>query len=105
MLHWLPIKARIDYTIAHLSFQALNSLGPSYLKDLVHPYTPSRNLRSCDSKLLEVPKTRLKQFGDRSFSKIGPSIWNSLPISLRRIESEDLFKKRLKTFLYKKYLT
>ena len=45
-LHWLPVKARIQYKIACLCFQCIyqNSMPP-YISDL-HPYCPSRTLRS-----------------------------------------------------------
>ena len=40
-LHWLPVKARIQYKIACLCFQCLshNTMSP-YLSDLLHPYKP-----------------------------------------------------------------
>ncbi|GFS03008.1 hypothetical protein ElyMa_002878300, partial [Elysia marginata] len=39
-------------------------------------------LRSKDKGLLEEPRCTLKTFGDRSFSKIGPQVWNFLPLSV-----------------------
>ena len=49
-LHWLPVKARIQYKIACLCFQCIcqNSMPP-YIFDLLHPYCPSRILRSLDT--------------------------------------------------------
>ena len=40
-LHWLPVKARIQYKIACLCFQCIyqNSMPP-YISDLLHPYFP-----------------------------------------------------------------
>ena len=103
--HWLPIKARIEYKIALLSFNAQNSRSPSYLTEMITPYIPDRSLRSLDKHLLKVPKTNLKLFGDRSFSNVGPSVWNSLPQSLRQASSVATFKKHLKTHLFLKHLT
>ena len=38
-LHWLPVKARIQYKIACLCFQCLShNTMPPYLSDLLHPY-------------------------------------------------------------------
>ena len=45
-LHWLPIKQRIDYKIASLTFKTLHFNQPSYLADLLVTETPSRSLRS-----------------------------------------------------------
>ena len=103
-LHWLPIRARIDYNIAFLCFNAIHSMSPSYIQELVCPYNPIRQLRSSNSNLLEVPKTKLKQYGDRSFAKAGPSVWNSLPLSVRSASSANSFKTSLKTYLFRKYL-
>ena len=43
-LHWLPIKARIEYKLSYLSLYI--GLSPIYLSDLLVVYTPKRNLRS-----------------------------------------------------------
>ena len=41
-LHWLPVKARIQYKIACLCFQCLShNTMPLYLSDLLHPYQSS----------------------------------------------------------------
>ena len=78
-LRWLPVKARIQYKIACFCFQRIyrNSMPP-YISDLLHPYCPSRTLRSLDTSLLTV-----ETFGKRSFFVFGPTVWNSLPQSLR----------------------
>ena len=67
-LHWLPVKARIQYKIACLCFQCIyqNSMPP-FISDLLHPYCPSRTLRSLDTSLLTVPRFSLETFGKRSF--------------------------------------
>ena len=49
---------------------------------------------------LHVPITHLRGYGDRAFSSIAPRLWNSLPSSLREIDSIDLFKSSLKTHLF-----
>ena len=110
-LHWLPVKARIHYKIACICFQCifLNTM-PTYLSGLLHPYCPSRNLRSLDSSLLTVPRFSLQNFGKRSFSVFGPTIWNSLPLSLRKTRCFSTLKnkqtnKHLKAYLFQTYLT
>jgi len=105
-LHWLPVKARIDYKIASLCFKCrINNLEmPSYLCDLLIPYTPSRNLRSQDAALFHVPRFKLNSWGKRAFSIYAPSLWNSLPLSLRQCSSLCSFKKHLKTHLFNIYL-
>ena len=54
-LHWLQIGDRIRFKVLVLTFKALNSLGPTYLRDRLFRYSPPRLLRSADQNLLRVP--------------------------------------------------
>ena len=92
-LHWLTVKAIIQYKIACLRFQCLspNTMSP-YLSDLLHPYDPSRTLRSLDASLLSVPRFCLETFGRSSFSVFGPTVWSSLPLSIRKTQYFSPFK-------------
>ena len=57
-------------------------------------------LRSAYANVLTVPRTNTR-LGDRSFSAMGPRIWNSLPASLRQPDIEfGQFKPLLKAFLF-----
>ena len=38
-LHWLPVKARVDFKILCIIFQCLNYTGPRYLEDLYYAET------------------------------------------------------------------
>ena len=102
MLHWLPVRYRIEYKVGLLVFKCLNSLAPSYLSNLLRPYVPTRSLRSTGQGLLCVPKTRLSTFGDRAFASFAPRLWNDLPVYLRSCESLDKFKSAYRTYLFKK---
>ena len=106
-LHWLPVKARIQYKIACLCFQCRsiyqNSMPP-YISDLLHPYCPSRTLRSLDTSLLTVPSFSLETCGKRSFSSFGPTVWNSLPLSLRKTQCFTTFKTKFKIHLFRIHL-
>ena len=67
-LHWLPIRARIQYSISTLCFSVITGAGPQYLSELLHLYTPSRDLRSsADTRILKIPRSNSKAFGQRSF--------------------------------------
>lgn len=103
-LHWLPIKQRIEFKLAVLTYKALNGLAPSYLADSLQcAYSASTvyNLRSTGSYDLIVPRSRLV-FGDRSFRCAAPRVWNSLPDFIRSCQSLPAFKKDLKAFLFYK---
>ena len=99
-LHWLPIRFRIDYKIGLLVFKCLNGLAPPYLSELIEIYVPSRNLRSANLFLLKTKVTKYKTLGERSFSYTAPTVWNTLPLEIRKEKSIDIFKKRLKTFYF-----
>jgi len=66
-LHWLPVKQRVTYKMATLTFKVLSSLTPIYLHDLIQPVVPVRPLRSSDDPLLSAARTRT-EFARRAFS-------------------------------------
>ena len=77
-------------------------LAPQYIQDLINDYiTPQRNLHSGSKCLLETPNYNLESYGKRAFSVAAPRLWNSLPMELKTSTSIDIFKKKLKTYLFK----
>ena len=102
-LHWLPIKARIEYKILVIAWKAFNGIGPKYLIDLLNRKQITHNTRLTDSHLLEIPSTKLTTCGDRTFEKAAPLLWNDLPAQIRSIETAGSFKNKLKTHLFTKY--
>ena len=106
-LHWLPIRQRIDFKVLLLVYRARDmdsTLAPAYLQDLVKAHSPKRLLRSQDACKLHVPRYRLERFGRRSFAVAGPTLWNSLPDSIRcnHFKNIDAFKSKLKSHLFVK---
>ena len=69
---------------------------PPYLSASLCPYQTSRTLRSLNEKLLKIPKRNRKSVGDCSLNFIAPTIWNSLPASLRNLPTLSDFKTHLK---------
>ena len=63
------------------------------------------NKEHLDTSLLSVPRFCLETFGRRSFSVFGPTVWNSLPLSLRKTQCFSTFKKKLKSHLFEKHLS
>ena len=84
-LHWLPVKCRCQYKIATLAYRCSKGSLPPYLSSSLCTYELSCSLRSSNEKLLKIPKQNLKSFGQRSFSFMAPSLWNSLPATLRNV--------------------
>ena len=99
-LHWLPIHKRIQFKILLLTFKSLRGTAPSYIKDLIRPYIPTRALRSQQQNLLQVPRCNTQYHGHRSFSVIAPTLWNSLPHIIRDAPTVESFKSLPKTYLF-----
>ena len=104
-LHWLPVAARIKFKVLMLAYKTTTGTAPTYLSSLVQSYAPSRSLRSASERCLVVPSQRGSKSLSRTFSWTAPSWWNDLPISIRTAESLLIFKKHLKTHLFRLHLT
>lgn len=100
-LHWLPVCFRIDFKLLLFVFYAINGLAPSYLSEILTIRDHGRALRSSGQLLLEVPSSRYKQWGDRSFAVAAPRLWNRLPPDIRTITDLSLFKSKLKTHFFR----
>ena len=101
-LHWLPVKFCCQYKIATLAYHHFEGSLPPYLSSSLCTYEPSRSLRSSNEKLLKIPKRNLKSFGQRSFSFsafMAPSLWNSLPATLRNVPTLSQFTSQLHSCL------
>jgi hypothetical protein len=103
-LHWLPIQARIDYKLSTLCFQFFSGSSPAYFSQLLTVYTPARQLRSSsDSRILVIPHTKTKTYGQRTFTFCASTHWNSLPSHIRHSQSIQAFKRALKTHLFQRH--
>ena len=59
-LHWLPVRARINFKILILVFKAIHGLARPYISDLITvKLKSSYNLRSNSSLLLDPPKEKM----------------------------------------------
>ena len=103
-LHWLPVKFHCQYKIAYLAYRHFEGSLPPYLSSSLCTYKPSCSLQSSNEKLLKIPKQNLKSFGQHSFSFMAPSLWNSLPTTLRNVPTLSQFKLQLKTLFAQAFL-
>ena len=105
-LHWLPIKARIEFKLCLMTFKVLKYGKPVYLAELLKrpPSRPGVNLRHDDDHLrLDLPRAiQQSSFSERSFSFVAPRLYNRLPLSVRQLDSVESFKTQLKTFLFRR---
>ena len=103
-LHWLPVRARIIFKVCVLVYRSLDGNAPVYIRDILPVYQPSRHLRSSENgTLLVVPRVRTTYYGHRAFSVAGPNEWNKLPLYVCNSETEQIFRNKLKTHLYRQF--
>ena len=81
-LHWLPIKYRIQFKTVTIIFKFLKNDVPNYFSSHLTRYSSKVNFQS-------------------SLSYDGPSLWNSLPHDIRSSSNLSIFRRRLKTYLFK----
>ena len=99
-LHWLPVRHRISFKIATVTFKMLQSQQPFYLSSLIPSYVPAQALRSSSSFSICVPPRKTTMATSESFSSVAPSIWNSLPNYLSSIPTLPVFRRALKHHLF-----
>lgn len=103
-LHWLPVKARVEFKICLITYKALKFGQPSYIKELLtfSSYGSTLGLRSGDDpyRLHEPRAVGERGFASRSFSYTAPRLYNRLPVTVKQAESLSAFKSHLKTFLF-----
>lgn len=99
-LGWESISKRHKYNKAVLVYKALNNFTPSYISDMLTPTseTHKRTLRSSNDGSLAVPRSRTAIF-DGSFTCSAPKLWNTLPESVRKSSSLNVFKRQAKDYI------
>ena len=102
-MHWLAVPYRIKFKLCVLMHAVVIGTSSVYIKDLITPtkdIAGRSHLRSAAAGDFSVPRFRL-EFGRRAFSITGPMEWNALPAELRTIKDRLIFKRALKTHLFK----
>ena len=108
-LHWLPVKFRILFKTCLLTYKALNTGHPAYLKNYLNFYSCAKPTRRSNPELmlLDTPNPlRLRPSShcqlENSFVHSAPRLWNSLPLHVRTATSLPAFRKSLKTHLFER---
>ena len=69
-----------------LVYKCLHQAAPIYLSELCIPvasFTGRSHLRSVVKECLVISYCTTKNYGQRSFSYSGPTLWSSLPLTVR----------------------
>ena len=102
--HILPVQLRVRFKVCVLVFKCVNGLAPPYLSNLINQKDTLESLRIYNDKtLLNEPRLAKQNYKNRSFYIAGPRQWNMLPREIREVSSVDLFKSKLKTFLFDQF--
>ena len=103
--HILPLDQRIFFKVCLLTYKAVYGISPAYIRNLVeieNPLTTARTRSKIegDCYRLKTPKTTNSKIDQRRFTNYAPTTWNSLPWEIRSLRNVDIFKGRLKHYLY-----
>ena len=101
-LHWLPVEARVKFKILVTVYKCLNGTAPVYLQNMLTVEQSPYSLRSSQGVMLKIPRVRTK-LAEKSFSSVGPRWWNVLPVNLKTVTKETVFRQHLKTHLFLEY--
>ena len=104
-LHFLPIRARIEFKICLLIFKAIKHGEPSYLSDLLTPYVPQSNINLRSSGRLYEPIISTLISSERCFEYHAPRLYNILPDDIKCLNSVETFKKTSKPTFSEKRIT
>ena len=100
-LHWLPIEQRVIFKTMTLMHKKLRDREiPVYLIGMASFQRHCNTTRTSNIFIAEL-KSAKKSFGNRAFSVLARKQWNSLPLELRSILDLYIFKRTLKTYLFK----
>lgn len=99
-LKWMTVNDRCTYFISLLMFKCIHGLAPDYLCNEItmHVDVAERLGRMFNVNNVYVPFSNLEIF-KKAFVYKGPTIWNSLPDSMKEIHTLDSFKRNMKKFL------
>ena len=96
-LHWLNVEKRIHYKFLVITFKCINNHAPVLLMEKIRLSCPVNMI--LDTSIFRPTSA----IGRRTFSYLGPRLWNGLPRDLRIITDVEVFKASLKTYLYEHF--
>ena len=98
-LHWLKINECIIYKVCVLTYKCIKGSDPQYLSELVIK-DHGHSLRSTTLNYLPTVRCNTAITHNSAFSSTGPRLCNMLPNGIKSSSDLEVFKIRLKTFLF-----
>ena len=81
-INWLPTSKRVDQCINRITYNFVNNSCPYYLNETFE-FTPRGRLSTRNNFSKLKNPFRKRNMGQKAISYIAPSIWNSLPDSIK----------------------
>ena len=100
-INWLNINHRFSQCVLSSIYKFFNSESPEYFNETYFPGEPSNINTWSSSQRLRQP-LRKPNKGLNSASYSGPSLWNKLPIEIKRSRIANSLKHNVKNHYLKK---
>ena len=101
-LSWLSVSDRVRYFKLSHVFKIVHGQAPNYLSKRFLPISNIHSYKTRSSSF-DFSVSRDISRSLSSFSYTAVKDWNSLPFSLKQIESELCFRRKLKEYLSQSY--
>ena len=98
-LHWFKINDHIIYKVCVLMYKCIKGSVLQYLSELVIK-DHGHSLRSTTLNNLPTIRCNTAITHNSAFSSTGPRLWNMLPNDIKCSNDLEVFKTRLRTFLF-----
>ena len=96
--HILPLTLRIKYKLCYYMYKVIYGYAPKYLPALFYGRLPLRmDLRSASNRTVMATDSSQGTIARHMCDE-----WNALPSEVREDEDFEKFKKKLKTFYFRK---
>ena len=100
-LHWLPVKLRIDFKVATVTYKLLESNEPAFLRSRISLRVPRCSLwSSADDRRLDEHPTRTASALGHFSALPRPPGWNALPYDIQESSSVSVIKSKLKAHYF-----
>ena len=97
-LHWLNIRTYSLQSLC-LMYKCIKGSAPQYWSEVVIK-DHGCSLRSANLNNLPTVRCNTAIAHNSAFSSRGPNLWNMLPNDIKNSSDLEVFKTRLKTFLF-----
>ena len=94
-IHRLKVQQRIEFKIILMMFKCIHSTAPLYLRELFY------NNNFGEMRTFSLHSSGTTPLNEKAFQFAGIRLWNSLPNEIKVLTDINIFKKNLKTYLFK----